>query len=70
MGVFPGLLAMLFYYRGLAKTPASVATFVELIFPIAAVGLNAVVLHAPLNLGQLIAGTILIFSITRISFAR
>jgi drug/metabolite transporter (DMT)-like permease len=70
MGIFPGAVAMLLYYRGLAKTPASVATFVELVFPISAVCLNAIFLRAPLATSQLLAGGVLIFAITRISFLR
>ena len=68
MGVFPGITAMILYYRGLARTPASVATFVELLFPISAVCLNAVFLSAPLSASQIGAGLVLILSITRISF--
>ena len=67
MALLSGLAAMLFYYAGLAKTPASTATLIELIFPITAVALNAFVLHATLNHFQLAAGAVLVISITQIS---
>jgi drug/metabolite transporter (DMT)-like permease len=37
MALIPGLLGMLLYYRGLLRTPASVATLAELAFPFTAV---------------------------------
>lgn len=67
MGLVPGLIALLAYYRGLSSTPASVATFVELIFPVSAVALNSIILKIPLTTTQLVAGAILLFAVTRIS---
>ena len=40
VALVPGLLAMLLYYRGLASTPASMATLAELAFPITGVLVN------------------------------
>lgn len=40
VALLPGLLAMLLYYRGLASTPASMATLAELAFPITGVIVN------------------------------
>lgn len=40
VALLPGLLAMLLYYRGLASTPASMATLAELAFPITGVLVN------------------------------
>lgn len=40
VALLPGLLAMLLYYRGLASTPASLATLAELAFPITGVLVN------------------------------
>lgn len=70
IGIFPGLAAMLIYYAGLKKTPASVTTLVELLFPIAAVILNAIFLKVRLDLNQMAAGALLLFAITRISLAQ
>jgi drug/metabolite transporter (DMT)-like permease len=36
IALLPGLLALLLYYRALAKTPASLATIAEMAFPVAA----------------------------------
>ena len=40
LALLPGLLAMLLYYRGLASTPASLATLAELAFPVTGVLVN------------------------------
>lgn len=40
VALLPGLLAMLLYYRGLASTPATIATLAELAFPITGVLVN------------------------------
>lgn len=66
MGLGPGLLAMAAYYRGMALTPASRVTFIELIFPVCAVVLNAVFLGATLSTLQIVAGAVLIFAVTQI----
>jgi drug/metabolite transporter (DMT)-like permease len=67
MALFPGLTAMLLYYKGLARTPASVATFVELIFPLSALVLNTFVLKLPLSNIQLMAGAVLLIAVTRLT---
>jgi drug/metabolite transporter (DMT)-like permease len=67
MSLFPGLLAMLLYYQGLQRTSASVATFVELLFPVGAVLLNTFVLKLPLESVQLLAGCVLLFAVARLS---
>jgi drug/metabolite transporter (DMT)-like permease len=40
LALLPGLFAMLLYYRGLASTPAAIATLAELAFPITGVLVN------------------------------
>lgn len=67
MALFPGLVSMLFYYRGLKRTPASLATMVELVFPVSAVLLNYVLLDARLAVSQIICGVVLLWAITRLS---
>jgi len=66
MALGPGLLALLSYYTGLARTHASVATFVELLFPVGAIILNAIFLNAALNPIQILASLILLFATTQI----
>jgi drug/metabolite transporter (DMT)-like permease len=67
MSLIPGLLAILTYYSGLAKTPANIATFIELLYPIGAILLNTLILHTPLDPVQTIAGTVLLIAVTFIS---
>lgn len=68
LSLIPGIFAMLIYYRGLSRTPASVSTFIELVYPIGAVILNTAFLHTPLVPIQIIAGLILTFAVAMISF--
>ena len=57
LALIPGLIAMLLYYRGLASTPASIATLAELAFPITGVLINMFVLSPPQSVtGLQIAG--------------
>ncbi|MGZ3686739.1 MAG: DMT family transporter [Bdellovibrionota bacterium] len=70
MGLIPGVASMLAYYFGLARTEASVATFVELVFPVSAITLNAIFLHALLTPFQVAAAVVLILAVTQVSSAR
>lgn len=67
MSLVPGLLAMVIYYQGLNRSAASVATFMELLFPVAAVAINTYFLNEPLNPTQLVAGSTLLLAVTMIS---
>lgn len=67
MALLSGLAAMIAYYQGLKRTPASVATFVELIFPVSAVAINTVVLDSPLTPVQIAAGGVLLVAVTGVS---
>ncbi len=67
MSLIPGLAAMIAYYNGLARTPASVTTFIELLFPVSAVTLNYLFLGSSLQLTQILAGLVLLFAVLRIS---
>ncbi|MEJ7814900.1 MAG: DMT family transporter [Rubrobacter sp.] len=52
LAVFPGLLGLLVYYRGLRSTPASYATLAELAYPATGVTLNWLLLGEPLTVAQ------------------
>ncbi len=52
MAFLPGFVALLVYYRGLARTPASLATVGELCFPAAAAILNWLVLGTETTITQ------------------
>ena len=68
LSLIPGLFAMMVYYAGLARTPASVTTFIELLYPIGAVILNTMFLHTPLQPVQVAAGSVLILAVAVLSF--
>ncbi len=53
LALVSGLVGMLLYYRGLRRTPASIATFAELAFPASALVINYVVLGATIDAVQL-----------------
>ncbi len=59
LALLPGLIAMLFYYRGLRTTPAPVATLAELAFPATALIVNYVALGATVDAAQLFGFAIL-----------
>lgn len=66
MAIGPGLIAMAAYYVGLARVSASRVTILELVFPVCAILLNAIFLHAKLTPVQWIAGAVLVGAVTRI----
>jgi drug/metabolite transporter (DMT)-like permease len=52
LALFPGLLGLLLYYRGLRSTPASYATLAELAYPATGITLNWLLLGQPLTVAQ------------------
>lgn len=70
LALVPGLLAILVYYRGLSRTPASAATLAELAFPVSALFLNWVVLGRTLVAGQVVGAVILVATITAMGLRR
>jgi drug/metabolite transporter (DMT)-like permease len=65
-----GMIALLIYYKGLAKTPVHISTILELTFPFIAIFLDMIVNGTVLSLSQWIAAIILVFSIYKISRLR
>jgi drug/metabolite transporter (DMT)-like permease len=59
LAVIAGLVGMVLYYRGLSRTPASIATFAELAFPASALVLNYIVLGASISPVQLLGFAVL-----------
>jgi drug/metabolite transporter (DMT)-like permease len=57
-----GMVALYIYYKGLAKTPASVSTILELVFPVTAVFIDMFVYHTSLLPSQYLAGVVLLFT--------
>ncbi len=67
IAVSTGMVALLIYYKGLQETPVRVATILELVFPILAIMIDAVLYNSFLAPTQLLAAAVLMFSIYRLS---
>jgi len=59
LALIPGWIGMMLYYRGLRRTPASIATFAELAFPASALVLNYLALGATIDGVQLLGFVVL-----------
>lgn len=70
IAVSTGMVALLIYYKGLAKTPVHISTILELTFPFVAILLDFIVNHTVLSFTQWIAAFVLIFSIYKIAKLR
>jgi len=70
IAVSTGMVALLIYYKGLAKTPVHISTILELTFPFIAILLDFVVNGTVLSLSQWTAAIVLVFSIYKISKLR
>ncbi len=62
-----GMVALYIYYKGLARTPATVATFLELVFPVSAVVIDAYVYKTVLLPTQYLAAAALLFAAYKLS---
>lgn len=70
IAVSTGMVALLIYYKGLAKTPVHISTILELTFPFVAILLDFIVNHTVLSITQWLAAVILVFSIYKIARLR
>ena len=70
IAISTGMVALLIYYKGLAKTPVHISTILELTFPFIAILLDFIVNHTILSFTQWIAALILVFSIYQIARLR
>ncbi|MEX2028894.1 MAG: DMT family transporter [Candidatus Paceibacterota bacterium] len=70
IAVSTGMVALLIYYRGLAKTPVHVSTILELTFPFIAILLDTIVNNTVLSTPQWIAALVLVASIYQIAKLR
>lgn len=62
-----GMVALMIYYRGLKTTPVKVSTVMELLFPLLAVFIDAVVYKSHLQLGQYLAAAVLLYAVFRVA---
>lgn len=70
IAVSTGMVALLIYYKGLAKTPVHISTILELTFPFVAILLDFVVNDTVLSISQWVAALVLVFSIYKIARLR
>jgi DME family drug/metabolite transporter len=70
IAVSTGMVALLIYYKGLAKTPVHISTILELTFPFIAILIDMKVNHTVLSVTQWIAALVLVFSIYQIARLR
>ncbi len=70
IAVSTGMVALLIYYKGLAKTPVHISTILELTFPFIAIMLDMIVNHTVLSPSQWIAAIVLVYSIYKIARLR
>lgn len=69
LALVPGLAALLLYYRGLRRTPASAATLAELAFPLTALIVNAVAFGTVLTATQLAGSGLLAGTVVALALA-
>lgn len=62
-----GMVALMIYYHGLKTTPVRIATIMELLFPLLAVFIDAVVYHTFLAPIQYVAAGVLLFAAARVA---
>jgi len=70
IAVSTGMVALLIYYKGLAKTPVHISTILELTFPFVAIFIDFIINHTVLSFSQWLAALVLVFSIYQISKLR
>lgn len=70
IAVSTGMVALVVYYRGLAKTPVHISTMLELTFPFVAILIDMFLYHTFLTLSQWTFACLLVFSIYNIARLR
>ena len=70
IAISTGMVALLIYYKGLARTPVHISTILELAFPFVAILLDFIVNHTVLTPLQWISAIALVFSIYQIARLR
>jgi drug/metabolite transporter (DMT)-like permease len=70
IAISTGMVALLIYYKGLAKTPVHISTILELTFPFVAILLDFIVNHTVLSISQWVAAIVLVFAIYKIARLR
>src|SRR3990167_9235260 len=70
IAISTGMVALLIYYKGLAKTPVHISTILELTFPFIAIFLDMTINGTSLAFSQWVGAIVLVFSIYQIARLR
>ena len=70
IAISTGMVALIIYYKGLAKTPVHISTILELTFPFVAILIDMKLYHTVLTSWQWIFACVLVFSIYKIARLR
>lgn len=62
-----GMVALLIYYKGLARTPVHISTILELTFPFIAIFIDMTMYHTTLTVSQWIATFVLVYAMYNIA---
>ncbi len=67
IAVSTGMVALIIYYKGLAKTPVHISTMLELTFPFIAIFIDMTLYHTTLAISQYLSALILTYAIYKIA---
>jgi drug/metabolite transporter (DMT)-like permease len=67
IAVSTGMVALIIYYKGLARTPVHITTILELTFPFVAIFIDRMLYNNTLTISQWIATFILVFAIYKVA---
>jgi drug/metabolite transporter (DMT)-like permease len=70
IAISTGMVALLIYYKGLAKTPVHISTILELTFPFIAILIDMKLYHTILTPVQWFSSCLLVYSIYKIAILR
>ncbi|MCK5073109.1 MAG: DMT family transporter [Bacteriovoracaceae bacterium] len=70
MALVPGLLALVFYYKGLSHISATLSSLLELLFPLSSALIVWFFLGVKMTVVQIIAAVILLFCVTLLSLLK
>lgn len=67
IAISTGMVALMIYYRGLARTPVHISTILELTFPFVAIFIDMTLYHTRLSTLQIFSSILLVFSMYQIA---
>jgi drug/metabolite transporter (DMT)-like permease len=67
IAVSTGMVALIIYYKGLARTPVHISTILELTFPFIAIFIDMTIYKTTLSTSQILAVLVLVFAMYKVS---